>query len=857
MPDSGNVVHHPLVRVRGGATMLLAALIGALPPPAQVVLRRALRVISVMTLAKVQRTAVLMLARRLLLPLITGAFPTASGAFKPAKLNSSSATLIEALSHAFTVYSLAKKLIKADRGDSFVFTAATAACLSSEEGPLCRLLGAVVGTEALSLSSALPSVPPSVSTAAPPRMRSALFSTTTPVALNAYLRYVHARTRASHVAILVPGLLTAPWTTHLIPVLRDAFRSQGTTVVGYDICADAEHYDVDLRHLRDLIRQVRRSTAKPCALSSASSAASLTGVLVLASVRGRSVRNGDEACVLVKMHGWQVVELCVPTLPLDAVHDLDPKHRPQWMRKRQAQCTTLSVRPDVRLTAFDDAGMYGGAVVELCSDDSALLLHMKSQCQPGQVENRGGDAVWQTKARSYPRLTATLDAVTGASKFIIKVWCPWAHRLCAVAWQEAGMQHQGTAMAQEALAMLHRFPTQTLPRVPLYAQAQLRRWLLRRRGGTGTTDDDGISGVASHRVSADTPVEKRTTYITHPVATDSVQGGKKSLTVVKSESSARIAAAALTAPEEMITNCTMEWQIRLRWSVLLMSPTFSSDSAPRVTSDAAGATRTFAAYLSLWSFVAQLPPWVVAVSAADDGETARGERRSSCCVEAFATALLVRVADPASPRATAELLRNEALVEAAAVRPRAWDSLATARDASGVEVLRFEDAVVFPGCAQATRLSEELLYLPLSPDLPVSVRAAMLRLLWDEVPHAGGAASESVHSRQPGCSRAAGALSAHVQATMNSIYRAYLPQAQRGHDGKALPSSASGSNTLPSAIAQSHSREGVISAQDATRVEQFLFDGVSSSSSVASPLSAGAILKSIAQTFIPALGSNL
>ncbi|CAC9531507.1 conserved hypothetical protein [Leishmania infantum JPCM5] len=887
MSDSGSVARYPLVRVRGGAAMLFTALVSSLPPPAQVALRRVLLVIPVMAVAKVQRAAALMFTRRVLLPLLTDAFPAVCGALEGVKLNSSSATLIAALSRAVIAYSLAAKLMKADQAASLAFTTGTAACLFSEEEHLRRLLGAVVDAEASSLPSALLSAPRPAPTAAAPRMCSAFFSTTTPVALKAYLRHVHARPRASHVTIFVPGLLTAPWTTHLIPLLRDLFCHQGTTVLGYDICADAEHYDVDLRHLHDRIRQERRSTADSSALPPASSAASPFGVLVLASIRGRRVRNGDKACVFAKMHGWQVVELCVPTLPLDAVHDLNPQCRPQWVRARQVQCATSSVRPDVRLTAFDDAGMYGGAVVELCNDDNALLLHMKSQCQPGLVVSSVDGTAGQAKARNSPRpaaavtprtlpssaVNATLDAASGTSEFISKVCCPWARRLCAAAWREACTLHQGSVTAQEAVAALCRFPLQTFPKVPLRAQAQLRRLLSPRRGSVTTTGDDSASGSASHHVSANTPVEQRTTYITTPLAavsllaapqphtaspvgTDSDRGGEGYLTVEKTTSPARAAAAALTAPEEALTNWAVERRIRLRWSSLLMSLTFAAGGAPRVAGDAAAAVRTSAAYLSLWSFVAQLPPWVVAVSAADDGETARGERRSSCCVEAFATALLVRVASPASPRAVAELLRDEALVDAAAVRPRAWDSLATTPNSAGEEALKFEDAVVFPGCDRATRLSEELLYLPLSPELPVSVRAAMLRVLWNEVPHAGDAASASVHSSWLERSKATGALSAHVQATVNSIYQMYLPQAQRGRDGKALSSATSAGNTLLSVIARGHSGGSVVSAQDAEKVQQFLFDGVTTPS-VAPSLSAGAALKSLVQTLTPAVMSNL
>lgn len=864
--------------------MLFAALISSLPPPAQVALRRVLLVIPVMAVAKVQRAAVLMFVRRVLLPLLTDAFPAVCGALEGVKLNSSSATLIAALSHAVTAYSLTEKLMKADRAASLAFTTGTTACLFNEEEHLRLLLGAVVDAEAPSLPSALLSAPRPALTAGAPRMCSAFFSTTTPVALKAYLRHVHARPRASHVTIFVPGLLTAPWTTHLIPLLRDLFCRQGTAIVGYDICADAEHYDVDLRHLRDRIRQEPRSTAESSALPPVSSAASPFGVLVLASIRGRRFRNGDKACVFAKMHGWQVVELCLPTLPLDAVHELNPQRRPQWLSARQVQRATSSVRPDVRLTAFDDAGMYGGAVVELCSDDNALLLHMKRQCQPGLVERPVDGAAGQAKARNFPRpaaavtprklpssaVSATLGAASGASEFITKVWCPWARRLCAAVWREASMLHPGAVTAQEAVAALRRFPLQTSPKVPPRAQAQLRRLLSPRRGGVSTTDNDSAPGDASRHVSANTPVEQRTTYIKTPLAAVSLfaepqphaaspvdvgsdRGDKGSLTVAKTTSPARAAAAALMAPEEALTNWAVERRIRLRWSSLLMSLTFAAGGAPRVASDAAAAVGTSAAYLSLWSFVAQLPPWVVTVSAADDGETARGERRSSCCVEAFATALLVRVA---SPRAVAKLLRDEALVDAAAVRPRAWDSLATTPNSTVEEALTFEDAVVFPGCDQATRLSEELLYLPLSPELPVSARAAMLRVLWDKVPHAGDAASASVRSSWLERRKATGALSAHVQATVNSIYQMHLPQAQRRLDGKALSPAASAGNTLPNGIARGHSGGTVVSAQDAEKVQQFLFDVVPASS-VTPSLSAGAALKSLAQTLIPAVMSNL
>ncbi|KAG5493541.1 hypothetical protein JIQ42_01912 [Leishmania sp. Namibia] len=886
MSNSGYVEHHPLVRVRGGATLLLYALVLSLPPPARAALRRLAFVIPVMKIAEVPRTAVLMFAARVLLPLLSGALPTASGAPKPVQRNPSSNTLVAALSHAIIVYSLAEKLMKVGWRASPRLTAATAASLSSEGEPLPRLLNAVIDSEAPSLPSALLSLPLPSPTAGPPRRCSALFSTTTPGALKAYLHYLHARPRSSQVTILVPGLLTAPWTTHLAPLLRDFFRREGTAVIGYDIGADAAHHDVDLCHMRNLIQQLRQSTTESIAASPVSSAAPEAVVLFLASIRGRHVRNRDEACVFAKMQGFQVVELCLPTLPLDAVRQLEAQGRPKWMSARQSPCTMSSMRPDLRLTAFDDAGMYGGAVVELCSADSALLMHMRRECQPGLTESRDNGAASRATAQVSPHpgravlrrtrpssaVAATRDVVSGTSEFITKVWCPWAHRLCVAAWREANMLNQGSALARGTLTVLPRFPTQALLSVPQYAQAQLRRLLSPPKAGAGPAEDDGAPSSASHSLSADTPVEQRTTYITSPLAAAPLRAaaqpsassrvdayndreGEESPTVARAVSPARAAAAVLTAPEEGLAKSAVEWRIRLQWSWLFMLPTVIADDTLQTASDAAVTVHTAAAYLSLWSFVAQLPPWVVAVSAADDGETARGERRSSCCVEAFATALLVRLAYPASPRAAAELLQAEALVEAAAVRLRAWDSLATAPDATEAAALKFEDAVVFPGCTQAARLGEELLYLPLSPSLPVSVRAAMLRVLWEKVPHAGDAASAPAHSRWLERSRVAGALSDHVKATSNYLYQTYLPQAQRGRDRKSLFSAADGRGILPSAVTQAHSLGGVVSTQDAERVQQLLFDGAFSSA--ASSLSATAVLSSLTKPLIPAVMSRL
>ncbi|KAG5469392.1 hypothetical protein LSCM1_02609 [Leishmania martiniquensis] len=884
MPFSGYVEHYPLVRVRGGAALLLAALEGSLPPAAQAALRRVLCVIALMARAKVQRAAVLMFARRVLFPLLTGSFSTASGLPKAAKLSSSSATLIAELSHAAIVCSLAERLLKVDWRASLRFTEATAARSPSEEESLLRFLGAVVDSGAPSLPSAPLSVPLPYPIAAPPRRCSAFFSTTTPLALKAYLNYLHARPKSSPVAIFVPGLLTAPWTTHLIPIMRDFCRRQGTVVVGYDIRADAAHYDVDLRHMRKLIHQLRRREAD----SLASGAAPEAGVLVLASIRGRSVRNREKACILAKMHGWQVVELCVPTLPPDAVRGLEPQGRPQWVSARQSQCTMSSVRADLCLTAFDDAGMYGGAVVELCSADSALLMHMKRQCQPERAESRYNDRAWQAKARFSPHpaapalrrrallssaLTATLNAVSGTSELIAELWSRWVHRLCTAAWCEANMLRLGSAMLLETSAGLRRFPQQMLLSVPLYAQEQLRRLLAHCTRGVGPAANGSATRVASHSISASTSVEERTTYITAPLAAASLRaapqspatspvdaytdgGGGGSLTVAGSLSPSRAAAATLTAPEDEPTNSAVEWRIRLRWSWLLMLPIVAVGGAPQAASGAATTAHTSVEYVSLWSFVAQLPPWVVAVSAADDGETALGSRRSSCCVEAFATALLVRLAYPASPRAVAELLRTEARVEAAAVRPRTWDSFAAAPDTVGVEALKFEDAVLFPGCTEAARLGEELLYFPLSSSLPVSVRGAVLRVLWDKVPHAEDVDRASMQLRWLQGSRVASAVSDHVTATLNSIYQRHLASAQQRRDSSALHSGTDGRNTPPSVVAHGHSRAGRVSAQDAERVQRLLFDGASSSSA-ASSLSVRVALSSLTKNFISAVTSSL
>ncbi|KAG5495079.1 hypothetical protein JKF63_02132 [Porcisia hertigi] len=894
MSDSDHVVHYPLVRVRGGAAMLLAALVGGLSPPAQVVLRRALWVISLMTTAKVQRTAVLIFARRLLLPLLTDAFPTVPGAQNPGKTQSSSATLIKALVRALVVYSFAEKLLKAHRGASSMLTAATAACMCNEEELLRRLLVAVADADARSLSSMQRWVTPRATTTGSPRVYSAFFSTTTRVALKAYLRHLHSPPRTSRVTIFVPGLLTAPWTTHLLPLLRDICSRQGTAVVGYDICVDADHYDIDLRHLRHLILQKRRSTADSHA-SPPPSAMSPTGVLVLASIRGRRVRNGAEACVFAKMNGWQIVELCVPTLPVEAIQGLEPQPRPLWMGLQQAQRSMPSVRPDLCLTAFDDAGMYGGAVVELCSGDSALLAHMKSQCQRGQVESGHDGTTRQTRMHqpSYPSAavtlrtlpfavaSATLDAASGTNESIDGVWCPWARRLCIATLREADMLRHGSVAAQEALVALRRFPGQALSNLSVSAKTQVQQFFSPRKSSPQQSNDGsgggGPPGGVAHSVSAEAPVEQRTTYITSPlpplaavvslaaqrtpanspINNANNQGMKESPTLAKKKLPDRAAPRAWTASEGALTNGAVEWRIRLRWSFLLMSQTFGTGGVPRVANDASFTTRTSAAYLSLWSFVAQLPPWVVAVSAADDGETVWGEHRSSCCVEASATALLVRLAHPASPQAVADLLRDEALIEATAVRPRTWNSVASAPDATAVEDFKFEEAVVFIGCAQATRLSEELLYLPLSPNLPLDVRTKMLRVMWDKVPHTRDDAHAPEHSHWRKRSTPTGASSNHVQATLNSIYRTYLPQAQRECVSKTPRLAAAAGNAFPRTIAQDHSRGGMVSARDAKRVQQFLFDGAFSSSSSASWGPTGTVLKPFVQACVLQGTSNL
>ncbi|KAK7196933.1 hypothetical protein NESM_000635600 [Novymonas esmeraldas] len=853
MSRTSGVVHHPLVRVRGGATMLLTALVGSLPPLAQVALRRLLLVIPVLVLAKVQRTAVQALVRRVLLPLLTGAIPAAAGAAKPVQLRSSSTALLGTLSHAIVVYSLGEKLMKADERASSTFTAAAVASLSSDDELLRRLVGAVADETAAWLPSTLRGAVSSASPAAPRRRCAAFFATTTPVALSAYLHHIHGRSRASHITIYAPGILIAPWTTHLAPLLRDIAHRHGTAIVGYDVCADAERYEVDLKHIRRLLRQHPQPGAGD------SRAGPSPGVLIIASMRGRRVGNVEAACVLAKVHGWEVVELCVPTLPLEAVHAVGPQPRPTWLRERPSPSTTAPVRPDLRLTSFDDAGMYGGAVVEVCSSDDALITRMRAECQPGRADAAAAGPV-SAKSRVSPTsvaalrtarpalLAATVDAVASTNDLVAKVWVPWARRLCAAAWREADVLRQASVTTQEALAALRRFPVETLPQLPGYAHAELRRLRSICTGAAGR----GVATTAdvddAQRISADTPVEQRTTYITSPMAPlattvvplpalspqshaaaaaggDSGGGG----TVTP----ARDAVAVATAPlvfEAALTNSAVEWRIRLRWSVLLLSPALAAAGQPHhLRKEPAASSSADVAYLSLWSFAVQLPPWVVVVSAADDGETARGERRSSCCVEACAAALLVRITHPASARAAAELLREEAQVEASAVRLRAWGALASSPAASAVDEYAFEDAVVFPSCPQAAALGEELLYLPLSPDLPVAARAAMLRVLWEKVPHSNTASRTC-------------APSTHVQTVLDSIYRAHLPRLQHQHGTAASATSRSGTDA--------------VSEQEAQGVQRVLFDGGASSAAAAS-LSTRAAVKAFTQTVVPALVAHL
>lgn len=891
MAESGSVVHHPLVHVRGGATMLLTALFGSLPPPAQTALRRLLLLIPVTGLAKMQRVAAQEFAKRVLLPLLTGVLPSSvAQACASVKLPRSSAALLSTLSSAMVLYSAGAKLFKADQRACAAFNPAALAALPSEEELLRCLISAVAGVAAAVPPAAQRRVIPSAPSP-PPRMCDVLFSTTTPVALKAYLRHTQGHSRASALTVYVPGLLTAPWTTHLVPLLCNAAaRRHGTIVVGYDVVLCDAGYDVDLPHLRKVSQSHRhgedsssskRNATKVTDVLASRAAASAaaqafvptTGVLVLASIRGRRVRNADEACVWAKMQGWAVVELCVPTVPPAALDALAPPPlQPQWMRDRQARCGGAAlVRPDLRVTAFDDAGMYGGAVVEVCTSDASLRLHMQRECQPGLAEGRDDAASARCNAAPAPRTVHSLvpaavasaaDAAARSNEFLATVWGPWTQRLCVAAWREADVLHQGSVLAQEAWTALRRFPTQTLPSLPAHAAAQLHRLaslrLFQAGSGAGGGQDDAVPTA-----SADTPLEQRTTYITGPLAPLATSGlgppvrppasrGTRTAAgpAVTRETAVAAAKAALpSVPEQALTNSPVEWRIRLRWSSLLLSPAIASAATPSLSPSSPTTTAT-AAYLSVWSFVAQLPPWVVAVSVAGDDGNDHGAAtpysllRSAACVEASATALLVRVAFPASPRAAAELLREEAHVEAAAVRSQMWtaqpaDAGARVAPSAGAESFAFADVVIFPGCAKAARLGEELLYLPLSPELPVHVRAAMLRVLWDKVPHAEDAAHAGLVQRRG----SPASLSPHVQATLNHIYRTTLPHARlpRGDDSGMRALAVGGA--------------AAVAGQDAERVQRYFFDCAAAvSASSLAPLTAA---KSLAQTLLLTTMSSL
>ncbi|KPI85248.1 hypothetical protein ABL78_5701 [Leptomonas seymouri] len=856
MEGGTRVPRHRLENVKGGALMLFTALCISFPQSVQDLLPVLLRLISFpipFKILQLNSAFVKWVTERLLFKAIANAPGCQETVMRWKKGSRTAQLLAKEWQLALYYYLWAKTLaqmLKSPPSSTMNQTPADHLAPLSDAVLCDRVLSAV--------EQSVPARPPTsqrtTSIVSGARVSASLFATTTPVALKSYLHHVLEQSEHETVTIYVPGLLTAPWTRHLVTLLRRVERQYGAQVVGYDVCVDAQRYAVDIHHLHVLAERPTTTRAASSSSSSLSPAASTKAILMLASLRGRPVHNRDEVFQFAKSRGWQMVELCVPTLPLDAVNPMEGANAQAHSAVTIAAAATPAFcsAPDLRITAFDDFGMYGGAVVHLCVHDRRLITRMLSECQVGLSDsvgagtsptpekkafgsssNRSGDhRVKGAALCSLPSaaLTATTDFATRSSEFLTHISFPWSSRLYHALKAEAASRLQAGARMQQSLATTGYVLTQTIPSLALAMRQNVMRLLPRgasrrtaptmKGGEEGNVEDAAEAAVGAQRSNTDASIEQRTSLITHPLppldllpppapqlhgaitsadkqkepkvkeedpqpllpsslATEGAIGMGGALTswmswLPRLDSTK----AAVAAEAEAFVNTPAEWRIRLRWTALLLaaySSGFSGPTLPLVQPSPNDVC--VAAYVSLWSFVAQLPPWVEAVSAENE-KSLQSQGVGSCgdggcsCVEVASTALLVRVAKPACPRKVAQLLCHEAAVGARAVSERKWEECGAATSAATPSSracnFQLEDGLVMPGCPNAVALVKELLYIPLAPAIDVRVRSLVLRALWEEVPHADDAAKTP---------RRTDGVPDKVARTLEMLYESHLSHA--------------------------------------------------------------------------------
>lgn len=857
---------HSLVRVRGGALMLFTALCISLPTDAQHLLPVLLWLVPSLVLFKVPQLAT-SLVKRVLDPLFVQAVSEVTGMHHADLLRGKKGHLNA--SHILNKVVQLTLTYMAGRGVAKLIAGGASSTSPSSEktqrknaaDAFAPLSDAVVCARVLAAAEdaqCTPS-PARLRGAAHSRVQASLFATTTSVALRSFLYHVLGQSsRHAPVTLYVPGLLTAPWTTHLVPALQDVHRRYGARIVGYDLFVDAQRYEVDLDHLRHqekvshTTHSARRSSptsveavALKASATAVNAAPRTTAVLLLASVRGRRVHNRDAAFEFAKCRGWQVVELSVPTLPPNAADLVDCAAQgvAQVLRAHSAQTsaqTFAATTPDMRITAFDDAGMHGGAVVHLCVSDQQLLTHMQSECQVGLADLTGSAAVVESTAASPARghadrlralSTTTADFTMRSGEYLTQVWLPWAGKLYSAVRADGLSLLPMAQRVQTSLAASQRILIDLLPHLSFAAPQRVTRLLAgvapQGLAPSPAMIDDGNTNSNPSGVTAESTVEERTTVVSEPLAplsdvaatpslpakeaesfstssteTDKVSAGAGEFSppaLLSSEGGgiswasgaltswmARLPTADTATPAtasadaELVRNTPAEWRIRLRWTALLMAT-----YAAGVTQETGAAARTAAplarhrdshlrdvcaaAFVSLWSFVTQLPPWVAAVSA-----EAADALQCGSCVEVAPTAVLLRVAAPASASEVAQLLRDGAAVDARAVSARVWGGETGTGGSStplGNTAFTFEESVVMSGCERAAAVSNELLYVPLSPAVGATARAAILRVLWDVVPRAGNTAKTQKHA---GGLTTASPSSTPMRQTLSRLYRSYL-----------------------------------------------------------------------------------
>lgn len=804
-----SIIVYPLTPSRGGANLILKAFVTSLPPPAQQALKILWLVLRWMTVGNVSRAVIRTFLRvfltSLLFPKKEGSSGDVGGGGSKAVATNTQVQLISRLCDAILWHRRAKELLH------LLSEPCGATYLSSDD---------VVVAEIMRRTATVPSF---VMPKSEGHRRGIAVSTT--AALHGFLEGLQSGISTVpapvSVSAFIPGLLCAPWTSLLLPVLHQ----HDVEIIGYDILLDSVQLEVNMAHLMQQHKKTRCGLEKK------------VQVLILATLRGRHFGNAPAARRYAKSNGWYVVELSVPVY--SSLQQRSYLAMPAHRSHSEYFATT-----DVAITAFDDAGNFGGAVVELHTH-ACLAAYVLRRCTTATGRDNEG---------SIPQQRQSSAEVSCSSA---PVWWSWVGHLCRAAIFETVLYYGTECYASRFTFSLQRLMESglsTVLRLPLPSSArkaatsETKETVPDTKSGVEANMNEPITStnVSQKGESNETKGEENIVVITAPLpplshsceataegcaTTSPPENSPSKPSSDKDPANGRNSRNAVRWPSLSFSIPSLcresrslsvspfssgegleqaEWRIRIRWMCLFLQScgSYTQNAGPAIESAATSERQAAdAAFLSLWSLILDLDgsatksptaplasltatlsdggsysPLFVASADSPDSKVPWDctELSSSCVLLWHPTSNVVS----SSIQVLQKNLQEVAHVEAKIVSPISYTDYRT-RDTTKSPVC-FHEVVYFDDCIQARQVVKQLVYVPFSTTMSNDVREAVLREL---VPASKNSTDASAARKEKD--------SSVVSTVLHDIYSRYLAMLQKQESADAVAPSIHSSELPP------------------------------------------------------------